>query len=352
MRRLLPTEVDPVALSEPPWWYEAAPGLIQTLLLPVGGLYGRVAVRRYRRVVATVSRLPVICIGNFTAGGTGKTPLTEYVVGRLQSQGHRPCILTRGYGGRLQGPHWVDGRQDRAGDVGDEPLLLVASAPVLVARDRAEGARTIEASPQAFSHIVMDDGLQNAALRKSLALAVVDGQRGIGNGQVIPAGPLRAPLAFQMDLADAVIINHGLSPGFDATRVANLLPAYSRPILHARIAPAGDTAWLTPQPLVAFAGIGAPEHFFGLLRALGGNLVAAIPFGDHHAFTAQDANALLSTAAAKKALLVTTAKDHVRLAGQTGALADLHAQTRTVPIRMAIDPGDAAAFDRLLVQDR
>ena len=182
-------------LDEPPWWYRDPPSGIATVLRPLAALYGWAAAARYWRATPYRSRLPVICVGNFTAGGTGKTPLVIHLCERLKAAGHEPVALTRGYGGRLSGPYWVNAKSDVARDVGDEALLLARAAPTLVARDRRAGAHAIETGPHPVTVIVMDDGLQNPGLAKDLTIAVVDGGRGFGNGLTMPAGPLRAPLA-------------------------------------------------------------------------------------------------------------------------------------------------------------
>ncbi len=206
-------------LNEPRWWYTASKGgrLAARLLAPVADAYGAVAEARYRRHAPYRASLPTICVGNFTAGGTGKTPLTRCIVEHLLSLGESPVCLTRGYGGRLPGPVWVDPSRHGAADVGDEPLLLARSAPVMVSRDRAEGARAIEAAEIKATVIVMDDGLQNGTVAKDLTIAVVDATRGMGNGQVIPAGPRRAPLCFEIALVLGTSTG-GVGAGQDRTR--------------------------------------------------------------------------------------------------------------------------------------
>jgi tetraacyldisaccharide 4'-kinase len=339
-----------VAPREPSWWYAAKPTWQQRALQPAAKLYGHLVERRIARAQPYVSTLPVICVGNFTAGGTGKTPLTQHLAERLIEEGGRPCILSRGYGGQLRGPHWVNAQSDSARDVGDEPLLLAVTAPVLVSRDRAAGAHLIEASDRAFTHILMDDGLQNPSLHKSLRLAVVDGRRGFGNGAIMPAGPLRAALAFQQTLADAIILNQGFRSGqrLGPDQTDACVDAFPGPVFRAHVVPAGDTTWLQNHPLLAFAGIGAPEHFFQMLRGLDAVLSDTIPFGDHHAFTETDAADLLARARATGAQLITTEKDRARLVGTAGARGQLRQQARTVPIRMIIDVAGVAQFDALL----
>jgi tetraacyldisaccharide 4'-kinase len=336
-------------MREPTWWYAPSPGVVGQFLEPAALLWGRLAQRRFARTSAYRASVPVICIGNFTAGGTGKTPLALEVAGIAQAMGLKPAFLSRGYGGRLRGPHWVDASRDRDGDVGDEPLLLAAAHPTLVCHDRANGARAIAESPDRADVIIMDDGLQNAAIAKDLTVAVVDGARGIGNGRVIPAGPLRAPLAFQLGLVDAVVVNQGSAVGASAHDFANRLRRdFEGPVMDARIAPSEAADWLSGAPVVAFAGIGVPERFFATLRSLGARIANEIAFPDHHAFTPADATRLLNLARSHGATLVTTEKDRVRLAGLDGPLAELRNAARALPVRMKLDTRDESRLIALI----
>ena len=334
---------------EPDWWYGQEQTVIARMLRPLGALYGAASEYRIRRGTPHKSAVPVICIGNFTAGGTGKTPLTLLLAEMLLARGAEPVALSRGYGGRVREPHWVDPAHDQAGRVGDEPLLLARAMPTLVARDRHQGALAIAARATARTIILMDDGMQNSALAKDLVIAVVDGRRGFGNGWVIPAGPLRATLAFQMTLADAILVNG--APAANASgepifeRLAREFPG---PVLAATVAAQGDATWLAEKPLAAFAGIGAPERFFDLVESLGGRIAIRRAFPDHHVFTAADAEALLAAATATGARLVTTEKDLARLAGQPGVLGDLASQTTVLAITLALPSGDRTRLQSLL----
>jgi tetraacyldisaccharide 4'-kinase len=331
-------------LDEPAWWYRDRAGVIAACLAPLAALYGRVAEARYARVTPYRSRLPVLCVGNLTAGGTGKTPLVLHLCRHLAAAGLSPAVLTRGYGGRLAGPHWVGGG-DSAGDVGDEALLLARSAPVLVCSDRGAGARAIEATTADV--IVMDDGLQNPQLAKDLALAVVDGSRGLGNGHVLPAGPLRAPLGFQLALVDALVVNAADVAAGAATAVS-LRQRFDGPILRCTTQAAGDAAWLKGQRVVAWAGIGAPQRFFAMLRGLGAAVAAAVAFRDHQVPGTADARRLLALARAHGALLISTEKDMARLTGASGVLADLAAATRPLPIELVFAEPDAGRLAALV----
>lgn len=336
-------------MREPRWWYAPAPGPVSRLLEPVGALWGTLVRRRFARAKSYRAAAPVICVGNFTAGGTGKTPLALEVAGLVAGMGLTCAFLSRGYGGRLAGPHWVDPERDRARDVGDEPLLLAAARPTLICRDRAAGARAIATSAAAVDVIIMDDGLQNPSLVKDLTLAVVDGARGVGNGRVIPAGPLRAPLGFQLDLVDAVVVNRGSEDSAARGDFADLLRRdFEGPVLDACIVPGSATEWLSSAPVVAFAGIGVPDRFFATLAALGADLIAKVAFPDHHDFTVADATQLLDLARSHDATIVTTEKDRARLAGGEGPVAELHARAQALPIRLKLEARDESRLVALI----
>ena len=316
------------------------------ILRPISGIWSVVAKRRYRRTAPYRPKLPVICVGNFTAGGAGKTPLAIAVVEQLKALGHRPAFLSRGYGGKLAGPHNVDGKHDCAVDVGDEPLLLASHAPTMIARDKIAGARAIEAS--SADVIVMDDGLQNPTLSKDLTLAVIDDARGVGNGQVIPAGPLRVPLDFQLGLTDAIVLMHADLQSPSAAVGDVLREAFNGPVLHAALAASEDVSWLQNQPCLAFSGIAHPEKFFDSLRRLGANLVEAAAYPDHHMFSADDAQSLLQHAERAGAQLVTTEKDWARLTAENADAAALRANSRALPVEVSFAEGSRNSFIALI----
>jgi tetraacyldisaccharide 4'-kinase len=336
-----------VLLDEPAWWYRQNPSLLATALQPLGALYGWAARLRYLRTEPYRSRLAVICVGNFTAGGTGKTPLAIHICRRLEAAGHQPVALTRGYGGRLSGPYWVNAKSDTARDVGDEALLLARAAPTLVARDRRAGARAIETGPHPATAIVMDDGFQNPSLAKDLAIAVVDGGRGLGNGYVIPAGPLRAPFEFQLELTDAIVVNERVSAGESPT-TAWLRHRFPGPVLRAVTVPAEDATWLKGLRVGAWAGIGAPHRFFAMLEALGAEVAEKVPFRDHQQLSEADAGNLLEIARGRGATLVTTEKDMARLAGSGGLLAELAAASRMLPVKLSLAEPDGERLATLI----
>lgn len=335
-------------LDEPSWWYgEAQGGLAAPLLAPFGAVYGAVAEARYRRRSPYRSRLPVICIGNFTAGGTGKTPLAMHICRHLKEIGHEPVALTRGYGGSLTGPYWVNARTDVARDVGDEALLLARAAPTQLCRNRRDGARAIEVGPHRATVIIMDDGLQNPQLAKDFSIALVDGGRGIGNGKVIPAGPLRAPLDFQLELTDAVVVNEQVPGAGD--RIAEWMRTrFQGPVLRATTVPAEDAAWLKGARVMAWAGIGSPRRFFAMLEHLGAEVLDTTAFRDHEPVQQADALRLLKLAEADGATLVTTEKDLARLGGTSSAVQNLAAASRALPIRLSFEANDAVRLASLI----
>jgi tetraacyldisaccharide 4'-kinase len=339
-----------VHLDEPGWWYGAAPDGRARLLAPLGRLYAWIGERRFRRRQAYRSRFPVICVGNFTAGGTGKTPLAIFIAELLQARGQSPVFLTRGFGGSVHGPAWVEEAPAAAHRFGDEPLLLARVAPTLVARDRKAGILMLEASGRKISSVIMDDGLQNPALAKDFTIAVVDGARGLGNGEVIPAGPLRASMEFQLGLVDAIIVRQpqGNVDGDPQGVHALLKRGFPGPVLEARAEAQGDTAWLAERPVVAFAGIANPQRFYSLLESLGARLAERVTFPDHHVVSVREAERLLLLAQQNDAQLVTTEKDWVRLEGAVSVPEALLRATRPLPIALKFEARDLERLTSLV----
>jgi tetraacyldisaccharide 4'-kinase len=328
------------------WWREPgtrAPSMA-SLLAPLGALYGAIAAHRLNQKGERAG-VPVVCIGNLTVGGAGKTPTAIAVARLLQVAGARPVFLTRGYGGRLAGPVAVTPAHGAA-DVGDEPLLLARVAPTIVGRDRVAGARAAEAA--GADVIVLDDGFQNPALAKDLSLIVVDGRRGLGNHKVFPAGPLRAPLLAQLARAQALLIvgevGAAAQPAIDAAR-ARGLPAFA-----GRLVPdPAMVAALAGRAVLAFAGIADPEKFFATLRGAGITVGAAQGFPDHHRFSAAQAHDLIARAERAGLALVTTEKDLARMQGDA-ALAALARRATALPVALVFD--NAESIGRLLARMR
>lgn len=276
--------------------------------------------------------MPVICVGNFVVGGAGKTPTCLALARIARGRGLKPGYLTRGYGGSAKGPLLVDPARHDAATVGDEPLLLAANAPTVVGGDRVAGARVL--MEQGVSLIIMDDGFQNPSLAKDVSLVCIDPEVGIGNGMVIPSGPLRAPLGHQLRKADALVV---IGEGEMAEPLIRTAARAGRPLLRASIKPVRVREW-RKEPLLAFAGIGRPEKFFATLAAAGATAKRAIPFPDHYRYTESDAATLLRRAEAEKLRLVTTEKDMARLVGATGgALAQLREKASAFAVTLEFE---------------
>jgi tetraacyldisaccharide 4'-kinase len=318
-------------MREPRFWRDD--GTLARLLAPVAAVYGAISGARMARAGIRVP-VPVICVGNLTLGGAGKTPTAIAVAKLLLSEGARPIFLSRGYGGALAGLVRVT-PQHRAADVGDEPLLLARVAPTIVARDRVQGAELAVA--EGANVIVMDDGFQNPSLIKDCSVVVLDGERGIGNGRVFPAGPLRAPLDVQLGCASALLVIGEASAS--AQKVIARARMRGLPILHGRLAPAPDSiAALAGKKALAFAGIAHPEKFFATLAAAGIATPVKRAFADHHPFTSADARELLELAKRENLLLLTTEKDLARMQGDA-ACTELAAAAIALPVGIETEPG-------------
>jgi tetraacyldisaccharide 4'-kinase len=317
-------------MHEPAFWYRPS-SWMSRLLMPVGAVYGAIARQRLRRDGVDAG-VPVICVGNYHLGGAGKTPTVLALVKVLRDLGETPVVLSRGYGGRLRGPLLVDPDRHAAIEVGDEPLMLARSVPVVVARERIDGAAL--ARSQGATVIVMDDGFQNPAVAKDVSLIVIDAQRGLGNACVFPAGPLRAPLKQQIARTDALVV---IGEGGAAEQAAAAVAARGKPVLSARIR-ADETllAALQGKRVLAFAGIGDPSRFFRTLRANGIEVVEERRFADHHPFSRQEIDALVADARAKALTLVTTEKDLSRLRGR-GDLGDGADQIVSFPVTLDME---------------
>ena len=319
-------------MREPAFWWR--PGAMPAgLLAPLAAAYGAVAGWRMAQP-GRAAGIPVLCIGNLTVGGAGKTPTAMAVAKLLLVAGKLPFFLSRGYGGSLRGPVQVDRAAHGAADVGDEPLLLARIAPAIVARDRVAGAADARAAGAGV--IVMDDGLQNPSLAKDLSIVVVDGRRGIGNGKVLPAGPLRAPLQAQLACAHALLV---IGEPSGAASVLSAAPAL--PLFHGRLEPNARTLELLQgRKVLAFAGIGDPEKFFMTLESAGVDVQARQAFPDHHRYSRLEAADLIARAEREGLVLVTTEKDQARLAGADDLRA-LAGVARALPIELVLTEADA-----------
>lgn len=290
-------------MKTPTFWYKPA-GLTALLLQPVATIYRAVSSLRGLFIVPYRAQLPLICLGNIVAGGAGKTPSALALAELLKQQGAKPVFVTRGYGGRERGPVLVDLTRHTARDVGDEALLLARAAPVWVGRDRPAAIRAAE--QQGGTHILLDDGLQNPSILPDIAFLVIDGDSGLGNGCLIPAGPLRESLDAAIRRITAVI----LVGARDEQRIADRVQC---PVFRAAWQAHLPDDFPRTQKFFAFAGIGRPEKFYQTARASGLDLVGTENFPDHYEFSRDDLDKLQHRAAAMNAELLTTEKDWVRL---------------------------------------
>jgi tetraacyldisaccharide 4'-kinase len=322
-------------MKAPAFWVGPEPSALARLLRPIGALFGAATAHRMsgrgERVAAKV-----VSVGNYVAGGAGKTPTAIAIARILARKGAPVAFLSRGYRGRARAtPIRVDPSSHNVGDVGDEPLLLAAVAPCFVGADRATSARAaIHAGAEV---LILDDGLQNPALSKDLSLCVVDGEYGRGNGLCIPAGPLRAPIARQARYIDALVVIGGDDAA--VRRIASESPG--KPLIRASLEPdAVVAAQLIGRDVLAFSGIARPEKFVATLARIGARVAARRDFGDHHLYSAREIETLKSEAARNHLLLATTEKDFIRLASsdRDGIIA--------LPVALRFD--DPAAFGALL----
>ena len=324
-------------MRPPSFWQNpvASPGLWALILAPLGWVYGTVTARRVAKA-GYKARVPVICIGNISVGGVGKTPTAMALVERLLARGHKVHVVSRGYGGQMSGPVQVDINRHSAAEVGDEPLLLAAFAPTWVAKDRAAGVRAAENAGAEV--ILLDDGFQNPSVKKDLSIVVVDAEQGFGNGRCLPAGPLREPVSAGLSRAGLVLAIGAPAAvaGFQdqwGTHLHQLL-------ISGQLQPIEMGIDWTSERVIAFAGIGRPEKFFATLRGLGATVLRAEALDDHQPLSDGLMRRLLADAIQTGAQLVTTEKDAARLP------AAFRSQVLTLPVRLHLQ--DATALDAAL----
>lgn len=318
-----------------PGFWSGDAGLAAALLSPISAIYAAATARRMAHAGQRLP-LPVLCCGNATAGGAGKTTVALDLGERLAARGIGAHFLLRGYGGKLKGPVQVDPQRHDSRAVGDEALLLAALGPTWVSVDRAAGgSAAMAAGAQA---IVMDDGLQNPTLEKDLSLLIIDGSYGFGNGRIIPAGPLREPVAAAAARCQAAVLI-----GADETGALSALPP-DLPILRAKLVPGPETATLAGKSVVAFCGIANPRKFFATLQEAGAVLAARHAFADHYPFDEREIQDILAEAEKLRATPVTTRKDFVRIPPA------LRARIQVVSIGLAWDnPAEIEALlDKVL----
>ncbi|MEL7047391.1 MAG: tetraacyldisaccharide 4'-kinase [Pseudomonadota bacterium] len=338
-----------MSLNPPGWWYGAPTitnRLIAGMLHPAGKIYSWVTIRRFNTTSSWTAPIPVICVGNLTAGGTGKTPLARAVAKRLTEAGHKPAFLSRGYKGTIAQPTWVNTGSHTATDVGDEPLLLAQDNPTMIARNRADGVRAITETDRAIDVVIMDDGLQNPQLAKNLVIAVVDGERGFGNQRVIPAGPLRADLQTQLEWVDLVLINERSAAR--KTEPAAWRSRLNGPVGHMHIEAEKPPPEVLEKPVIAFCGIGNPNGFFETLRTNTITPVRKTIFNDHHVLSRAEVESLLKAADDHGAELITTEKDVARLDLRRTDHAELAKRVHALKIEMVFDEDTEAELKKRL----
>jgi len=311
----------------PSFWLDNKQTISSLILRPVSWVFQLGALIKAALTVEQSVSIPVICVGNLTVGGAGKTPTILALAHYFKNQGKTVAILSRGYKGKLNGPVQVNPDRHQAADVGDEPLLLAQVAPTWIAKNRYQGAQAALAKNSSIDLLLLDDGLQNKTLKQDGRLCVVDAKRGFGNGCVLPAGPLRESLAKGLKTVDALIMIGG-----DLS-----IPSipFKGPLLKATVhMNKEDRGALQGKKLIAFAGLAHPDKFFDTLTAEGFDVVESVPFPDHHPYTAADLQPLIGKAQAAKAVLVTTEKDWVRVPSS------LQKQILSVGIHLAFEDLD------------
>ena len=314
----------------PPFWFQK-PGVAAWALWPLSAVYARVAAHRMSAEPKYVSSVPVLCIGNFIAGGAGKTPTAIAIAKMARDMNLRPGFLSRGYGGNVHQPTLVDIKSHNARDVGDEPLILGLYAATVVSPDRVAGAKLLE--QQDVDIIIMDDGFQNPALHKDYSLMVVDAGRGIGNGYCLPAGPMRAGLRTQLAAASAVLLIGKSEAG---TQIVRTGAKMAKPILSAEIEVRRRDDWEN-MPVLAYAGIADPTKFYKSLESTGAEIVAKKNFHDHHPYSNEECADLLSLATKNGLTLVTTEKDSVRLVRSGDLQQKLRAASKVLHVDLAFE---------------
>jgi tetraacyldisaccharide 4'-kinase len=295
-----------MASEAPPFWWEK-PDWRARALYPLSRIYSFVATRRMINARREKLDVPVLCVGNFTVGGTGKTPVAIALAKQAKKMHLTPGFLSRGYGGSIHDSHVVDRKRDSARQVGDEPLLLSDHAITATSPYRVAGAKLL--MQRGCDFLIMDDGFQSAQIHMDYALVVVDGRYGIGNGHVLPGGPLRARLIDQVRFATGIVRMGEDKAGEAVVRQA---ARAGRPIFEAWTRARGADKFVNRR-FLGFAGIGHPDKFFDTVAKVGGTIVMSRSFPDHHFYSNDELRELVHTAEAAELELITTAKDFARL---------------------------------------
>ena len=286
-------------MRTPKYWSKKC--FVATVLRPFGEVYALVTKLRNKYQKSKHVNIPVVCVGNLTAGGSGKTPVALSIMYMMKKKYHNPMFVTRGYGGKLNNVI-VDRQENTAEQVGDEPLLLSRLAPTVVNSNRYKAA--VRAFEEGADAIVMDDGFQNPTLVKDLSFLVFDGSFGIGNELCVPAGPMREKFDNGLKRADAVIIL-----GEDKQNLQMMISGL--PVFHGKVVPLSKPDF--NRNVIAFAGIGHPQKFYDTLLAMGADLIATRDFSDHHKYTEEELQSLIDFAKDTSSDLYTTTKDYVKI---------------------------------------
>ncbi|MGO4437665.1 tetraacyldisaccharide 4'-kinase [Rhizobium sp. RAF56] len=317
----------------PPFWW-TKPDWRAWLLSPVSFIYGRIAGYRMAHAKRAPIPIPVICVGNFTVGGAGKTPTALTLARAAKAKGLKPGFLSRGYSGTLDVTMVVDPAHHLAGAVGDEPLLLAQEALTVISRRRVEGAERL--AKEGVDLIIMDDGFQSARLVIDYALVVIDTVRGVGNGHIVPGGPVRAPIRRQLRHASALL---KVGNGDAADTIVRMAARAGKPFFQASLAVSGHHEDLAGKRVLAFAGIADPNKFYRTVESLGAIIAASRAFGDHQHLSDDEVDEILDVATAEGLEIVTTSKDFVRLVGGHGRAEELSRRCRVIEVNMAFaDP--------------
>jgi len=331
----------------PPFWW-TKPDWRAYALWPVSRLYGLIAGQRMRKKRRAEVPVPVVCVGNFTVGGAGKTPTAIAIARAAKARGLKPGFLSRGYGGSLDVTTVVDPHHHYARAVGDEPLLLAREALTVIARKRIKGARKLV--EEGVDLIIMDDGFQSAQLTFDYALLVIDTRRGIGNGHLVPSGPVRAPIAEQMRQASALL---AIGDGSAADRLIRQAARAGKAIHSATLVTVGAED-LEGQVVMAWSGIADNEKFFRTVNETGAHLYVTRSFPDHHYLSDDEVAEILDHAEGLSYQLVTTSKDSVRLAGGHGRSEELKEKSRVIEVEIHFDDpkGPDAIIDAAIANAR
>ncbi len=322
-------------IEAPKFWYKKnlSSKILSILFFPLSILWILISLLKNVLTTKYKSKLKVICIGNLTIGGTGKTPFAIYTFKLLKNLGFKPVFLTRGYGGLLKGPVEVKNTHNFR-DVGDEALLLNKIGPTFISKDRSLGAKLIEKHKDNFNVIIMDDGLQNYQLEQDVKFMLVDKNLKFGNEFCIPAGPLREPANQGLMRIDAIVLTGNNNRKFDFNNVHN------KTVFNSKVKTI-KLPKIKNEKLLAFCGLANSNKFYETLKENGFNITYTKSFPDHYEYKNEDIDKLISEANKQNLKLITTEKDYVKIKNDKNLI-------NTLPIEMEVDLKDKAVFNSFL----